>query len=341
MKKLSYVLAVVSLVLPLATFASNDVQLGSDSVISVGGYSLSLSSQNSADQITVNSDSFDVVLSNGSALMVTSADRRSFSASPNTYTVEKTCTPSQSSITLQGPPAGAAAATVTVTPSATATCTGGTVSSSTGGGSSGSSGSSGGGSSGGSSSATPATAVATPTTLAAPATPGATSATPATPATPSGNAQPSARALAMSPVFNSALKPGSANSDVKRLQQLLNSDPDTRIASTGAGSPGKETSLFGPATAKAVAKFQMKYHLVKGPKDQGYGILGPKTRAKLAEVFKGVQAPAPSIQPSLPAATPKTTAPASPASPSASAPTLQQLQDLLARLKALQAQLQR
>src|SRR3990167_7152061 len=62
-----YILAVTSLVFPLATFAANDVSLQDGSIISVGGYSLTISGSQSSDQITVGSDSFDDVLSNGSS----------------------------------------------------------------------------------------------------------------------------------------------------------------------------------------------------------------------------------------------------------------------------------
>ena len=116
-------------------------------------------------------------------------------------------------------------------------------------------------------------------------TPSATPAVPTvSPATPSLNAQPSVRALAVSAAFNRALPSGSKSNDVKRLQQVLNSDPDTRVSSTGAGSPGNETTLFGPATKKAVQKFQVKYGIAK-PGQEGYGVFGPKTRAKLLQIF--------------------------------------------------------
>jgi peptidoglycan hydrolase-like protein with peptidoglycan-binding domain len=45
-------------------------------------------------------------------------------------------------------------------------------------------------------------------------------------------------------------------------------------------------------TEAAVQKFQLKYGVVASPNDPGYGYVGPKTGAKLAEVFS---AAAPSV----------------------------------------------
>lgn len=59
--------------------------------------------------------------------------------------------------------------------------------------------------------------------------------------------------------FAKALKLGQVSEDVKYLQIFLNSDPDTRVADSGLGSPGKETNKFGFLTKKAVIKFQEKY----------------------------------------------------------------------------------
>lgn len=88
----------------------------------------------------------------------------------------------------------------------------------------------------------------------------------------------------VSAVFTGGLAKGMSNSDVKRLQQLLNSDSETKITESGVGSPGNETEYFGGLTEQAVQKFQKKYNLAQEG-DAGYGYVGPKTRAKLLEVF--------------------------------------------------------
>ena len=133
-----------------------------------------------------------------------------------------------------------------------------------------------------------------------------------TPVAPS-VASPSPVATSVSPVFNSNLSVGSSSSDVKRLQQLLNSDSDTKIASSGAGSPGNETNLLGSLTSQAIGKFQVKYGVVSNSSEVGYGNLGPKTRAKLQEVFNMVSAPVPPpapvpVNPVQPVVPPATTA---------------------------------
>lgn len=89
-------------------------------------------------------------------------------------------------------------------------------------------------------------------------------------------------------IFTRVLQFGSVGADVRILQQFLNSDADTQIAISGAGSPGLETTKFGPATKVAVQKFQLKYALIKKGAS-GYGLVGPKTRAKLEEVFAGIE----------------------------------------------------
>jgi len=80
--------------------------------------------------------------------------------------------------------------------------------------------------------------------------------------------------------FQNNLKFGMEMIDVKYMQIVLNSSADTKIALTGAGSPGYETTRFGSATLAAVKKFQTKYNIV-GPTSAAYGLVGPSTRAKL------------------------------------------------------------
>ncbi len=76
------------------------------------------------------------------------------------------------------------------------------------------------------------------------------------------------------------LRMGSVGEDVRTLQRLLNSDAATRVALSGVGSPGNETTRIGSLTVRAIQKFQVKYGIAK-PGVAGYGQIGPKTRAKL------------------------------------------------------------
>jgi hypothetical protein len=77
---------------------------------------------------------------------------------------------------------------------------------------------------------------------------------------------------------------GSSGAQVLVLQQILNRDSDTRIASTGPGSTGNETSYFGSLTKAAVVRFQEKYTsdvLAPAGLAQGNGYVGFYTRIKL------------------------------------------------------------
>ncbi|MFH1393044.1 MAG: peptidoglycan-binding domain-containing protein [Patescibacteria group bacterium] len=70
---------------------------------------------------------------------------------------------------------------------------------------------------------------------------------------------------------------GMSHNDVSNLQTALKTD-----SSIYPG--GKVTGYFGPATLLAIKKFQEKYGIASEGQS-GYGNVGPKTRAKLNELF--------------------------------------------------------
>ena len=139
-----------------------------------------------------------------------------------------------------------------------------------------------------------------------------------------GDAQASAPKVAS---FVRDLSLGSVGEDVRLLQQILNRNSQTRIAETGIGSPGSETTYFGSRTQAAVIKFQNLHSaeiLVPAKISQGTGYAGPRTSAKIEQLV----APQASIvgnsattsEDSLakqgpPSITPSGTTPATPATP--------------------------
>lgn len=269
------------LIAPTASFAAfDDVTLTTDAVITVGGIDLTVSGSSAVvESITVVADSFNFTMPSGtSALQVSSADRRVLSTnSASQYITTNECNSSAS--VLKHAFSGVESITITITPKS-ATC--GTSATNPALASTASASSGGGGPTPSSlNNPTPPSTVAQNVGLTVqPAV--ETAATPAVAPPAATPAAPSAPAV--SPVFTRALAPGRTHSDVKRLQKLLNSDPTTRIAETGVGSPGSETEYFGALTTKAIQKFQVKYG-VASPGTAGYGNLGPKTRAKLQEIF--------------------------------------------------------
>ncbi len=289
MRKLSIpiLLALAVAFSPVVTLAANDVTLNTVD-LNVNGSGLGVTSGATMDQIVVSDSSFTTTMSSGSSLKVTSGARRKLTVSPSNMAISETCTSSESSVTI-GSPSTATAVAVTVD-----------VSSNTCSGTGSSSGSSGGGvvgittgSSGGSSSPTP-TPVPPPTAVppAAPVTPAdaakiVAAATAALHSAPPPIVEVSSGGV-VSALFIKNLGPGTTSADVKRLQQLLNSNSETRIAETGSGSPGHESSFYGALTVKAVQKFQTKYGLITEgtPSTTGFGAVGPKTRAAI-EMYLG------------------------------------------------------
>jgi len=78
--------------------------------------------------------------------------------------------------------------------------------------------------------------------------------------------------------FSTNMGIGARSTSVMDLQKVLNMYPETRVAVTGAGSAGMETSYFGPATRAAVQKFQAINNVLTT------GFVGPLTLATLNQV---------------------------------------------------------
>ena len=235
--------------------AYNDVSLTSDAVINVNGLNIGVSSDSATviESITVNASDFSVTLQSGSTFYATSSDRATFGgALPGGITAQRSCSSTESGISLTG----TGGTTVTIEPTS-ALCSA-TPSTS----SSGSSSSGGGG------------IVGLFGIVNTQTTPEPTLAQTVVAQTPA-----STHAAPVSAIFTKTIGFGSQNDDVVRLQRLLFADP-------GLYPEGLVTGYFGPATQRAVGRFQEKYG-VANPGDAGYGTVGPKTRAKLQEAYGG------------------------------------------------------
>jgi len=111
--------------------------------------------------------------------------------------------------------------------------------------------------------------------------------------------QPKSTILSVLPVtgqaFKRTLTVGSRGEDVRALQKRLNAEGftiATGLDSTGsprAGSPGNETTYFGPATRLSVIRFQEKYKaeiLTPNNLTRGTGFVGQATLKKLQSVTR-------------------------------------------------------
>ncbi|MBU6232432.1 peptidoglycan-binding protein, partial [Patescibacteria group bacterium] len=87
--------------------------------------------------------------------------------------------------------------------------------------------------------------------------------------------------------FTRSLKLGMTGNDVKNLQIFLNSHGFT-VSQSGAGSSSHETSYFGPATFRAVIRFQNAYaNQILAPYglSQGTGFFGPSTMKEVNQLL--------------------------------------------------------
>lgn len=81
------------------------------------------------------------------------------------------------------------------------------------------------------------------------------------------------------------LQKGSIGTDVKCVKAFLNTNPSTKVAVSGPGSPGNETIYYGSLTMAAVKKFQAIHGTGV------LGIVGLKTGAKINQLLTGVATP--------------------------------------------------
>lgn len=119
MKKiLAFATAVLFCTPAFALAAFNDVNLTTDAVISVGGYTLNISGSTAAVQsIVVNPGSFSVTLASGSSFKVTSPTLNQLNSDVTSDVTSNICTGSESSITLGY--SGGGSVTNVITPSTT------------------------------------------------------------------------------------------------------------------------------------------------------------------------------------------------------------------------------
>ena len=256
-----YTVATLVLVgMPLAALAVN-VSIDADVTLTLpsDASSYTLKSGSGFDQLDVSSGtmSFTGIAGGSVDATITSGDRKTLSNSRNITT---TCTDSSSQLVISTGPGD-----TTVTPSGTCGTSGG------GGGTSGGSSSGGGGGGGGYASATPAPTVATVDKVSQ--LKQQIAAVQQQISQKLGTASSAIKSL-----FTRNLSVGDRNDDVKSLQQLLAQDKTIYPEGLASG-------LFGPATQRAVKKFQEKYGIPQ------VGNVGPATRAKLNDLF-GASTPA-------------------------------------------------
>lgn len=114
-------------------------------------------------------------------------------------------------------------------------------------------------------------------TPAVPAVPVAPAVPTITPAVPAVVVVPAAPALKV-PSFVRHISRGVTGDDVKNLQTILKQDSEIY-------PEGLVTGFFGLLTRSAVVRFQLKHAIISSATDDGAGLVGPKTRKKLNELY--------------------------------------------------------
>ncbi len=239
--KISLLIAVLSLVGGVEYANAQTVPLtwSNDTSIVIGGNTYTISSGSTATSLVVDASSITVNVPSSNTFTLVSPNRHRLA---NNGGLTATCTSTESTLTIS------TASTVTITPNTTI-CTIP--------------------SGGGGYYIRPV--IITPTTPTTPTTPVTPTTNPViTPGTIA-NAQASLTAI-QAVTIN--LFFGSRGNDVKSLQRFLNNN-GFRVAKFGAGSPGNESTYFGPATKRALTKLQKSLGLVAD------GFMGPKTLAKI------------------------------------------------------------
>ena len=260
-RKIIYACILGLVLAPVASYAAfGDVTLSTSTVITVGGINLDIYGDTAAVQsITVGDESFSFVLQSGSHLEVTSVDRRILTANEDRYTAVKECTSELSRYKYESN--NSSAVTISLTPTSYPCASGA---------------SSGGGG--------PARVAATTVAAAAPADP-AISSLLAKIAELKALIQSlqAGKTTATAPIgtgvsdFARTLQSGLRGDDVKNLQVFLNTH-GFKIADSGPGSLGNETTYFGAQTKKALVEFQ------KANGISPIGVAGPATRSKIQSI---------------------------------------------------------
>lgn len=273
----------VSLLTPLLVFAAAvTVDQDFTIILPADGSSLTVGSGGTFSKLDVAGGAFTVTLDSGNSVTFHDPSKRNLA---NTRNIDTICDSTESRVTHSLSISAGLSMNIQTTPSGT--CASSTAVASGGGG--------GGGSGGGSSSSSPS-----PSSTPAPSPSSTVSISPSPSAVPTVVALSPTSAVPIFSVSTVAITRvlviGSTGEDVKALQMFLAADTNVYPEAITSG-------YFGPKTLAAVKRFQEKYKIAKKG-DPGYGLLGPKTRAKIKELSMSItavtstMAPTPSLAPS-------------------------------------------